>query len=81
MKKTRLIHRFPEKNLIWGNGPLWVQNWLILIYSGSTGRIFLKFCTMTACFPDYAFNENIHMYCFHEWDVFLIHLFYDHHKN
>ena len=29
-------------------------------------------------FPDYAFNENIHnMYCFHEWDVFLIHLFYD----
>ena len=29
-------------------------------------------------FPDYAFNENIHnMFCFHEWDVSLIHLFYD----
>ena len=26
-------------------------------------------------FPDYVFNENIHMYCFHKWDVFLIHLF------
>ena len=32
-------------------------------------------------FHDNAFNENIHnMYCFHEWDVFLIHLFYDRHK-
>ena len=33
---------------------------------------------VTVCFPDYAFNEIIHnMYCFHEWNVFLIHLFYD----
>ena len=31
---------------------------------------------VTICFPDYAFNESIHnMYCFHEWDVSLIHLF------
>ena len=30
---------------------------------------------VTVCFPDYAFNENMHMYCFHEWDVFLIYLF------
>ena len=22
-------------------------------------------------FPNYAFNENIQIYCFHEWDVFL----------
>ena len=37
---------------------------------------------VTVCFPDYAFNENIHsMYLFHEWDVFLIHLFCDRHKN
>ena len=31
--------------------------------------------------PDYAFNEIIHIYCFHEWDVFLIHLFNDRRKN
>ena len=30
---------------------------------------------VTVHFPDYAFNENIHMYCFHKWDVFLIYLF------
>ena len=30
---------------------------------------------VTVRFPDYAFNENIHMYCFHKWDVFLIYLF------
>ena len=35
---------------------------------------------VTVCFPDYALNENIHMYCFHEWDVFLIHLFYERQK-
>ena len=33
------------------------------------------------CFPDYAFYENIHTCSFHEWDVFLIHLFNDRHKN
>ena len=36
---------------------------------------------VTVCFPDYAFNENIHIYCFHEWDVFLIDLFNDRPKN
>ena len=36
---------------------------------------------VTVCFPDYVFNENIHIYCFHKWDVFLIQLFYDRHKN
>ena len=36
---------------------------------------------VTVHFPDYDFNENIHIYCFHEWDVFLIHVFYDRHKN
>ena len=36
---------------------------------------------VTVHFPDYAFYENIHnMYCFHEWDVFLMHL-PDRHKN
>ena len=36
---------------------------------------------VTICFPDYAFNENIHnMYCSHEWDVSLIDLFYGRHK-
>ena len=30
---------------------------------------------VTVRFPDYTFNENIDMYCFHEWDVFLIYLF------
>ena len=29
-------------------------------------------------FSDYAFSENVHnMYCFHKWDVSLIHLFHD----
>ena len=33
---------------------------------------------VTVCFLDYAFNnENIDMYCFHEWDVFLITFSYD----
>ena len=37
---------------------------------------------VTVRFPDYACIENIHnMYWLHEWDVFLIHLFYDRHKN
>ena len=36
---------------------------------------------VTVCFANYAFNENIHIYCFHEWDVFLIHLFNDRLKN
>ena len=30
---------------------------------------------VTVHFPDSAFNENIHMHCFHEWDIFLIYLF------
>ena len=31
---------------------------------------------VTVSFPNYAFNENRHnKYCFHKWDVFLIHLF------
>ena len=29
---------------------------------------------VTVRFLDYAINENIHMYCIHEWDVFLIYL-------
>ena len=46
MKETRLINRFSEKNS--------VEEWVILDpkiahthNSGSAGRIFLKFCTMT----------------------------------
>ena len=31
---------------------------------------------ITVRFPDYAFNKNIEN-CFHEWNVFLIRLFYD----
>ena len=30
---------------------------------------------VTVRFIDYIFNENIHKYCFHEWDVFQIYLF------
>ena len=30
---------------------------------------------VTVRFANYAFNENIDIYCFHKWDVFLIHLF------
>ena len=26
---------------------------------------------VTVRFPDYVFNEDIHMYCFHEWNVFI----------
>ena len=37
--------------------------------------------SVTVPFPDYVFNENIDMYSFHEWDDFLIHLFYSRHKN
>ena len=33
---------------------------------------------VTVYFPDYAFNENIVMYCYHKWDVFLIYLFLQH---
>ena len=29
MKETRLINRFSEKILIWGNGPFWDQKFLI----------------------------------------------------
>ena len=36
---------------------------------------------VTVRFADYAFNENINIYCFHEWNVFLIHLFNDLRKN
>ena len=36
---------------------------------------------VTVRFPDYAFKENIHTYCFQEWDVFLIHLFNNRCKN
>ena len=32
---------------------------------------------VTVDFPNYASNENIHTYCFHEQDIFLIHIFYD----
>ena len=31
MKETRLINRFSEKIIIWGNGPFWVQKLCILI--------------------------------------------------
>ena len=30
---------------------------------------------VTVYFHNYVFNENIHMYCFHEWEVFLIYIF------
>ena len=30
---------------------------------------------VAVCFSDCAFNEKIHKYCFHEWNVFLIYLF------
>ena len=33
---------------------------------------------VTVYFPNYAFNENIVMYCYHQWDVFLIYLFLRH---
>ena len=36
---------------------------------------------VTVRFPNFAFNENIHIYCFHEWDIFLIHLFNNRRKN
>ena len=36
---------------------------------------------VTVRFPDNAFNENIHMYCFHGWDVFLKHLLNARDKN
>ena len=32
---------------------------------------------LTVRFADYAFNEIIDIYCFHKWDVFLIHPFND----
>ena len=31
MKETKLIKRFSEKSLIWGNGPFWAQKLRILI--------------------------------------------------
>ena len=31
MKETRLINRFSEKIIIWGNGPFWAQKLCILI--------------------------------------------------
>ena len=31
MKETRLINRFSEKILIWGNGPFWAQKLGIFI--------------------------------------------------
>ena len=35
---------------------------------------------VTVYFHNYVFNENIHMYCFHEWEVFLIYIFLWHTK-
>ena len=43
-------------------------------------KIFFSLLSMcsgySTCSKHYAFNENIHMYCFHEWDVCLIYLFW-----
>ena len=46
MKETRLINRFSEKILVWGNGPFWAQKIVHPHNSGSTGRIFSRFYTM-----------------------------------
>ena len=35
---------------------------------------------VTVYFHNYVFNENIRMYCFHEWEVFLIYIFLWHTK-
>ena len=46
MKETRLINRFSEKILVWGNGPFWAQKIVHPHNSGSAGRIFSRFYTM-----------------------------------
>ena len=46
MKETRLINRFSEKILIWGNGPFCAQKMHILITLDPLEEFFFKFCTM-----------------------------------
>ena len=50
MKETRLISRFSEKILVWGNGPFWAQKIVHPHNSGSAGRIFSKFYTMKGAY-------------------------------
>ena len=58
------------------------QNYFVFIFTNLVQIEEKTHVPVTNRFPDYAFNENIHnMDCFHEWDVSLIHLFYDRHKN
>ena len=46
MKETRLISRFSEKILIWGNGSFWGFKIAHPHNSGSAGRSFFRFFTM-----------------------------------
>ena len=42
MKETRLINKFSEKILIWGNGPFWAQKLCILITLDLLEEFFLN---------------------------------------
>ena len=46
MKEIKLINRFSEKILNWANWTILGPKMAQPHNSGSTGRIFLKFCTM-----------------------------------
>ena len=57
------------------------QNYFVFIFTNLIQVEEKTDVPVTTGFPDYVFNENIHnMYCFHEWNVSLIHLFYVRHK-
>ena len=60
---------------------LWVvdivhgQNCFVFIFTNLIQVEEKTHVPVTVHFPNYAFNENMHMYCSHERDVFLIHFF------
>ena len=78
---------YPFFQIIFSPHFLWVadkvhaQNYFVFIFTNIIQTKEKMHVPVTICFPGYALNYNIHnLYCFHEWDVSLIHLFCDRHK-
>ena len=45
------------------------QNWFFVLFSNLMQIDEKAHVPVTVRFPNYAFNENIHMYCFYKWYV------------
>ena len=74
------FQKFFSLCLLWVVDIVDAQNYFVFLFTNLMQIKEKAHMPVTIRFPDYAFNENIHMYSFQEWNVSLIQLFYDRQK-